>query len=106
VGHSWFFKKEWLSDYWRELPDPKYDICGEDMHFSYMLQKYKNLPTFVPPHPKDDMEMWGSIKGSEYGGDSNSLWETNQPTITGALFQASNARLFCRAKKKRLEINS
>jgi GT2 family glycosyltransferase len=52
VGHSWFFKKEWLSDYWRELPDPKYNICGEDMHFSYMLQKYRGIPTYVPAHPK------------------------------------------------------
>ena len=36
VGHIWFFKREWLSYFWRELPDPKYFTCGEDMHFSYM----------------------------------------------------------------------
>ena len=70
------------------------------MHFSYMLQKYKNLPTFVPPHPKDDMEMWGSIKGSEYGGDSNSLWETNQPTITGAPFKQAMHDYFVEQRRR------
>lgn len=100
VGHSWFFKKEWLSDYWRELPDPKYNICGEDMHFSYILQKYRNIPTFVPPHPKDDIEMWGSIKGSQYGGDENSMWETNKPTITGAPFKQAMHDYFVEQRNK------
>ena len=78
VGHSWFFKKEWLSYMVRELPDPKYNTCGEDMHFSYMLQKYLNIKTYVPPHPHNDKEMWGSLKGSEYGG-KNSLWGIGKP---------------------------
>jgi hypothetical protein len=47
----------------RELPDPKYNTCGEDMHFSYMLQKYAGIPTIVPPHPKSDKSLWGSTKG-------------------------------------------
>ena len=88
VGHSWFFKREWLSDFWRELPNPKYSICGEDMHFSYMLQKYKGIKTFVPPHPIDEKEKWGSIRGSEYGGDKNSMWETNQISKNGDRFKS------------------
>jgi glycosyltransferase involved in cell wall biosynthesis len=88
VGHSWFFKKEWLSHMWREIPDPKYNTCGEDMHFSYMLQKYAGIKTFVPPHPISDNEMWGSIKGAQYGGDTNSLWESNQRSIEGVPFRA------------------
>ena len=32
-----------------------------------MLQKYANIPTLVPPHPKRDKEMWGSIRGIELG---------------------------------------
>jgi len=88
VGHSWFFKKEWLSYMFRELPDPKYNTCGEDMHFSYMLQKYAGIKTFVPPHPISDKELWGSIKGAEYGGDQNSLWESNQRSIDGIPFRA------------------
>ena len=57
------------------------------MHFSYMLQKYANIPTFVPPHPKDDMELWGSLKGGEYGGDANSLWTSNQTNVEGTPFR-------------------
>lgn len=61
VGHSWFFKREWLSTFWRELPPlSSSHIAGEDMHFSYTLQKYLNLNTFVPPHPPKDLELWGS----------------------------------------------
>ena len=100
VGHSWFFKKEWLSDYWREQPNPKYNLCGEDMHFSYMLQKYRNLPTFVPSHPKNDTEMWGSIKGSIYGADENSMWETNKTTFTGLPFRHAMHDYFVEQRKK------
>ena len=62
VGHSWFFKREWLSTFWRELPEEDHPmIVGEDMHFSVMLQKYLGLNTYVPPHPKDNKELWGSL---------------------------------------------
>jgi len=73
VGHAWFFKREWLSTYWRELPPAGYDIVGEDMHFSYMLQKYLGLGTYVPPHPPQNREMWGSLKGWEMGTEKNGL---------------------------------
>lgn len=74
VGHAWFFKREWLATYWRELPmvgNPK--LVGEDMHFSYMIQKHLGLNTYVPPHPKDDPSMWGSLKGWEFGTERNSI---------------------------------
>lgn len=87
VGHSWFFRKEWLSYMVKELPNPRYNTCGEDMHFSYMLQKYLGLGTYVPPHPINDKSLWGSLKGGEYGGDAASLWESNQPNITGTPFR-------------------
>ena len=62
VGHSWFFRREWLSTFWRELPDINQSkIVGEDMHFSYTLKKYLNKKTYVPPHPKDNLELWGSL---------------------------------------------
>jgi hypothetical protein len=60
VGHSWFFKREWLGAFWKEAPLPKSRVCGEDMYFSYAIQKHLGLSTYVPPHPKDDLEMWGS----------------------------------------------
>lgn len=77
VGHSWFFEKEFLSAYWRELPEPQYLLCGEDMHFSYSIQKYLGLNTYVPPHPPNDKSLWGSIKGNVYGGGAVSLWQGN-----------------------------
>ena len=60
VGHSWFFKREWLGAYWREGEMPLHYLSGEDIHFSYALQKYLNINTYVPPHPVNDQEMWGS----------------------------------------------
>jgi hypothetical protein len=81
VGHSWFFKKEWLSYFVRDLPDLSYyNICGEDMHFSYMLQKYAGIKTFVPPHPENDKSLWGSLKAElpGYGASGVSIWESNQ----------------------------
>lgn len=62
VGHSWFFKREDLATFWRELPDLNHSqLVGEDMHFSYTLQKYLGKKTYVPPHPKNQVEKWGSI---------------------------------------------
>lgn len=73
VGHSWFFKREWLSTYWRELPPDGFEFVGEDMHFSYMIQKYLGLNTYVPPHPQNNREMWGSLKGWQMGTEKNGL---------------------------------
>lgn len=73
VGHAWFFKREWLSTFWRELPPPDLITVGEDMHFSYTLQKYLGINTYVPPHPIEDKEMWGSKKGWELGTERNAL---------------------------------
>jgi len=62
VGHAWFFRREWLSTFWRELPSIEQStLVGEDMHFSYTLQKYLGKKTYVPPHPKNQVEKWGSI---------------------------------------------
>ena len=45
------------------------------MHFSYSIQKYLDLPTLVPPHPEDDLEMWGSNPqlAFKYGVDKNAI---------------------------------
>lgn len=61
VGHSWFFKTSWLSHFWREYENrfPE-DLAGEDIHFSYAIQKILRLPTLVPPHPASDLSLWGS----------------------------------------------
>jgi hypothetical protein len=61
VGHSWFFKKEWLKYFVMDKHDIYKKISnGEDMHFSFMLQKYANIPTLVPPHPMNDITSFES----------------------------------------------
>ncbi len=61
VGHAWFFKREWLAAFWRELPGLGTSrLVGEDMHFSFMLQKHLGIRTMVPPHPQSDRSIWGS----------------------------------------------
>lgn len=71
VGHSWFFHRDLLSTFWRELPPIDHNfIVGEDIHFSHMIQKYTNLGTYVPPHPKTNYQMWGSLKGWQLGADA------------------------------------
>lgn len=65
VGHSWFFKRVWLSAYFAELPPLSgFSFFGEDIHFSYVLQKYLKLPTYVPPHPPSNVDLWGSLDGN------------------------------------------
>lgn len=75
VGHSWFFKSKWLTYLVRDSPDiNEYKTVGEDINFSFMLQKYANIPTYVPPHPSHDLTMYGSIPKTawRYGCDGNS----------------------------------
>ncbi len=61
VGHSWFFKREWLSALFSEVPVwPDMFVAGEDIAFSAGLQKI-GVPTLVPPHPPGEEELYGSI---------------------------------------------
>jgi len=75
VGHSWFFQRDWLSILWK-MPPPfsKMLQCGEDMGFSYYLQK-EGINTYVPPHPKNDLDKWGSspTTGFKYGQDDAAI---------------------------------
>ncbi len=61
-------------------------IVGEDIHFSHMIQKYTDFGTYVPPHPKDNQELWGSTKGEEYG--------HSQEGISMTQFQGNNGQPF------------
>lgn len=85
VGHSWFFKKKWLSFFTRETPqvNEKFNV-GEDMWFSYMLQKYANIPTYVPPHPANDISLFGSLPKTAWkiGCDGNSGSNSSVSTIS------------------------
>ena len=78
VGHSWFFKRDWLSSYWKDLPPVSgFDFMGEDMHISYAVQRYLGIATFVPPHPPDNQEIWGSTM-PQRGVDLNAISMTGK----------------------------
>lgn len=80
VGHSWFFKKEWLDDLFagtKSLQDFK--TAGEDMGFSLALQR-KGIKTFVPPQPYKKPHLWGNNPqyAKKYGDDNVALFNTNE----------------------------
>ena len=67
VGHSWFFKREWLRYLWQEKPTT-WDN-GEDIQFGFMAKIHGGIPTYCPPHPPEDKTLHGSILGNELGID-------------------------------------
>lgn len=85
VGHAWFFHRDLLSAFWRETQPPLSNMCGEDMHFSYAIQKYLGLNTYVPPHPKEDRSLWGSdaTLAYRYGVDTNAISVQHHSSLFG-----------------------
>jgi len=75
VGHSWFMKKSSIKYLFYE--EPLTWDNGEDIQLSYLALKYGNIETFVPPHPSNNQELWGSKKseGWKYGTDENASWK-------------------------------
>ena len=78
IGHSWFFQREWLRAYWAEMPRIPLFSGGEDMHFSYAIQKQFGLNSYVPPQPADNEEMWGSKCPTKYGEDDAATSRTEE----------------------------
>lgn len=81
IGHSWFFRKEWLKYLWAEEP-VTWDVC-EDIQFSFCLQKYGGIYSYVPPQPISDLDLCGSLKGYEYGGDEVASYILNMDEWRG-----------------------
>lgn len=79
VGHAWFFKREWLRYLWMEKPFT-WDN-GEDIQFSYCCQKYGNIKTYCPPHPKSNLDMFSSLKGYELGVDSKATSSSRNHSV-------------------------
>lgn len=71
VGHGWFMDKEHLRYLWYEEP-LSWDN-GEDIQLSYLALKHGNVRTYVPPHPKEEPELWGNNPktATQYGNDEN-----------------------------------
>ena len=67
VGHSWFFKREWLRFLWQEKPTT-WDN-GEDIQFAFMAKIHGGIPTYCPPHPPEGKSLHGSVLGNELGID-------------------------------------
>jgi FkbM family methyltransferase len=77
VGHAWFFKRSWFKYYFAEEPQVhSRSRNGEDIHFSHMLQKYANIPTYVPPHPPACRDLWGSMPKTAFGYGCDGMSET------------------------------
>lgn len=74
VGHSWFFRQEWIKYMFYEKPYT-WDN-GEDIMFSFLAQKYGNINTFVPKHPEDSKNLWSTdfMTASDVGSDINASW--------------------------------
>jgi len=83
VVHNWFFKRDWLEYFWR-IDSIPFNF-GEDINLSFQLQK-EGIKTYVPPHPKNDTSLWGSLKGKQYGDDDKSLWISNPLNFKRNLF--------------------
>lgn len=74
VGHSWFLKREWIK-YMLDIHSViNYKYVGEDMALSYACQK-NDIYTYVPPHPYNDVQLWGSKpdSGKIYGTQGGAL---------------------------------
>ena len=75
VGHSWFFEREWITELTKFEPDYSSMLSwGEDICFSYCLQQI-GINTYVPPHPRSNMNLWGSHPklALQYGADNNAI---------------------------------
>jgi glycosyltransferase involved in cell wall biosynthesis len=81
--HSWFFDKQLLRGFWANMPDIIPMNYGEDMHLSFIAQKCFSLGTFIPPHPKNNIDLWGSDpeRASKYGSDESAISWSNQANM-------------------------
>jgi len=78
--HCWFFEKDILRSFWASMPQNIPMNYGEDMHLSFVAQMNHDLGTYVAPHPKNNVNMWGSNPktGEDYGSDENAISWNNQ----------------------------
>jgi GT2 family glycosyltransferase len=84
VGHSWFFRREWLKHLWTTTPDYASMLrAGEDIGFSWALQRV-GIKTFVPPHT--DPETFGSdpVRAMKYGTEEVGISSSGSPHIVDA----------------------
>jgi len=74
VGHSWFLEKDWLGVMWINNSEfYKFKYVAEDAFLSFALKKWLKIRTFVPPHPVENLDFYGSIPklALKYGQDKS-----------------------------------
>lgn len=105
IGHSWFFPKEYLSLFWRDIPDPLPRFVGEDIHFSYALQKHAGIGSFVPPHPRNDAQLWGSMPelAKKFGGDNHATANHALPAMNEYLQECVRSGFRLMKNSRRIE---
>ena len=74
AGQSWFMKKSTLK--YIAYEEPYSWENGEDLHFSYMLKKYTNIPIKVASHKQDEPQNWSNDPAMGYRGrDEVATWK-------------------------------
>lgn len=69
LGHSWFFRREWLNEIWSIKWNENFFTSGEDMNLSFKILMNLNINSYVAPHPIDDKACWSNIDGDKIGSD-------------------------------------
>lgn len=80
VGHSWFLEKDWLGAMWINSSQYySFKYVAEDAFLSYSLKRWLGIKTYVPPHPKNDLELYGSMPDTAeaYGQEAESAISLN-----------------------------
>lgn len=73
AGQSWFMKKSTLK--YIAYEEPYSYLNGEDLHFSYMLKKYSNIPIKVASHKQNEPHNWSNDPKYGYRGrDEVATW--------------------------------
>ena len=83
-GHAWFLKKDWLGAMfinYHKIQKLKY--VGEDMYLSFSLRKIMDIKTYIPPHPIDNIEFFGSYpnEAKKYGENQNVAVSSNDKNL-------------------------
>tara|TARA_B000000557_G_C20794655_1_gene452658 strand:+ start:801 stop:1544 length:744 start_codon:yes stop_codon:yes gene_type:complete len=81
VGHSWFFKKEWLFNMWSE--DPLTWENGEDIHFAALNKIKANIDCYVPKMTIEDKSYWGDLE-THLGDDLHATFKKQDHNSTRA----------------------
>lgn len=71
LNHSWFFSQKLAGKF--QVADQYGPTCGEDYAICALARRYGGVVA-CPPHPRDNLAMWGSLRGMELGSDEHALY--------------------------------